>query len=251
MKVDEDLRRAEGRGSSLRRCPCGLNREDWHSALSHQLCHQAMELPRPVFLSLRAALGHVKGKIKQRGWILSDMVRERRAQWPNGRDWGEGGAEGRTRSQPGDQPNTSQGNSRVSQRALGCAVKKVRPSRPDGASVAPEPPSGLRVRVREGMVLPPGPPRSHLQEEAGLPELPEVAVAVALARVMVRGPVFAAHVEDEWVANAGRKAIRAVREGVPWGLAHLPEPAFLEHIGGCASTHLPDNPCLCQPRAEE
>lgn len=101
------------------------------------------------------------------------------------------------------------------------------------------------------MVLPPGPPRSHLQEEAGLPELPEVAVAVALARVMVRGPVFAAHVEDEWVANAGRKAIRAVREGVPWGLAHLPEPAFLEHIGGCASTHLPDNPCLCQPRAEE
>ena len=65
------------------------------------------------------------------------------------------------------------------------------------------------------MVLPPGPPRSHLQEEAGLPELSEVAVAVALARVMVRGPVFAAHVEDEWVANAGKK-IRAVR-GCPVG----------------------------------
>ena len=85
------------------------------------------------------------------------------------------------------------------------------------------------------------PPRSHLQEEARLSELPEITVAVALARVMVRGPVFAAHVEDEWVANAGKKSIRAMR-GCPGELAHLPEPEFLGHIGGCASTHLPDKP---------
>lgn len=105
------------------------------------------------------------------------------------------------------------------------------PSHSDGASMAPEPPSGLRVRVREGMVLPPGPSRSHLQgrdgpssgpsqshlqEETRLPELPKIAVAVALARVMVRGPVFAAHVEDEWVTNAGKEAICAVR-GCPVG----------------------------------
>ena len=137
------------------------------------------------------------------------------AKWQGlGRGWSRG-----QNSVPAGAPAQHKpGDSRVSQRALGCAVKKVRPSRPDGASVAPEPPSGLRLRVREGIVLPLGPPRSHLQEEAGLPELPEVAVAVALARVMVRGPVFAAHVEDEWVANAGRKAIRAVREGVRGGL---------------------------------
>ena len=48
-------------------------------------------------------------------------------------------------------------------------------------------------------------PGAYLEEEAGLPELPEVIVAVAFARVMVGGPVFAAHVENEWVADAGRK----------------------------------------------
>ena len=68
------------------------------------------------------------------------------------------------------------------------------------------------VREALGMLT----PRSHLQEEARLSELPEITVAVALARVMVRGPVFAAHVEDEWVANAGKKSIRAVR-GCPGG----------------------------------
>lgn len=55
------------------------------------------------------------------------------------------------------------------------------------------------------------PPGTHLQEEARLPELPEVTVAVALARVMVGGPVFAAHVEDEWIANAEKEARHAVR----------------------------------------
>lgn len=136
-----------------------------------------MELPRPVFLSLQAALGHVKGKIKQRGWILSDMVRGRRAQWPNGRDWGEGEAEGRTLSQPGDQPNRSRGNSQVSQRALGWAwVKGSRKCAPliqtgprwhpnrhqvlglglgKGWSFLRAPPS---LTCREGMVLPPAPP---------------------------------------------------------------------------------------------
>lgn len=44
-----------------------------------------------------------------------------------------------------------------------------------------------------------------LQEEAGLPELPKVPIAVALARIMVRRPVFAAHVENEGIADAERE----------------------------------------------
>lgn len=173
------------------------------------------------------------------------MVRERRAQWPNGRDWGEGEAEGRTLSQPGDQPNRSQRYSQVFQRALGCAWVK------GSRRCAPPTQMGPQWHLNHHQVLGLGlgkggsflraPPRSHLQEEARLSELPEITVAVALARVMVRGPVFAAHVEDEWVANAGKKSIRAMR-GCPGELAHLPEPEFLGHIGGCASTHLPDKP---------
>lgn len=45
-------------------------------------------------------------------------------------------------------------------------------------------------------------PSAHLQEKAGLPELSEVAVGIALAGVVVRGPVFAAHVENEGIADA-------------------------------------------------
>lgn len=59
---------------------------------------------------MAALWGMSRGKIKQRGWILlSDMVRGRRAQWPNGRDWGEGEAEGRTLSQPGTSPTEAGG----------------------------------------------------------------------------------------------------------------------------------------------
>lgn len=47
-------------------------------------------------------------------------------------------------------------------------------------------------------------PVVYLQEEARLPQLPEVPVAVALAGVMVGGPVFAAQVENEWIADAER-----------------------------------------------
>lgn len=54
-------------------------------------------------------------------------------------------------------------------------------------------------------------PGAYLQEEACLMELPEVTIAVALARVMVAGPVFAAQVENEWVADAEKEVRRAVR----------------------------------------
>lgn len=59
-------------------------------------------------------------------------------------------------------------------------------------------------------------PSVYLQEKTRLPELPKIAVAVAAMQIMVRGPVFAAHVEDEWVTNAGKEAICAVR-GCPVG----------------------------------
>lgn len=45
-------------------------------------------------------------------------------------------------------------------------------------------------------------PSAHLQEKAGLPELSEVTVGIVLAGVVVRGPVFAAHVENEGIADA-------------------------------------------------
>lgn len=48
-------------------------------------------------------------------------------------------------------------------------------------------------------------PSTNLQEEAGLPELPEVTVGIALAGVVVRGPVFAAHVENEGIADAEKE----------------------------------------------
>lgn len=52
-------------------------------------------------------------------------------------------------------------------------------------------------------------PSAHLQEKAGLPELSEVTVGIALAGVVVRGPVFAAHVENEGIADAekGRRYV--------------------------------------------
>lgn len=59
-------------------------------------------------------------------------------------------------------------------------------------------------------------PEANLQEEARLPELPEVPVAVALAGVMVGGPVFAAQVENEWVTDAERTRRHEVR-GCPVG----------------------------------
>lgn len=48
-------------------------------------------------------------------------------------------------------------------------------------------------------------PRAYLQEEACLPELAELPIAVTLARVLVGGPVLTAHVEDERIADAGKE----------------------------------------------
>lgn len=59
-------------------------------------------------------------------------------------------------------------------------------------------------------------PTVYLQEEARLPQLPEVPVAVALAGVMVGGPVFAAQVENEWITDAEKTRRHAVR-GFPGG----------------------------------
>lgn len=42
-------------------------------------------------------------------------------------------------------------------------------------------------------------------------ELPEVTIAVALARVLVAGPVFAAQVENKWVADAEKEVRHEVR----------------------------------------
>lgn len=62
---------------------------------------------------------------------------------------------------------------------------------------------------------------TNLQEKAGWPEHSEVTVGMALAGVMVRGPVFAAHVENEGIADAERETryvvhtYRDPREKVP------------------------------------
>lgn len=48
-------------------------------------------------------------------------------------------------------------------------------------------------------------PSTNLKEKAGLPELSEVTVGMALAGVMVRGPVFAAHVENEGVTDTEKE----------------------------------------------
>lgn len=48
-------------------------------------------------------------------------------------------------------------------------------------------------------------PSTNLKEKAGLPELSKVTVGMALAGVMVRGPVFAAHVENERIADTEKE----------------------------------------------
>ena len=57
---------------------------------------------------------------------------------------------------------------------------------------------------------------------------------MSLARVVVGGPVFAAHVENEWIADAEKETRHAVRgclEGLFPFLPHdITDPMFLETL---------------------
>lgn len=88
--------------------------------------------------------------------------------------------------------------------------------------VCPSHLEALEQLSQEGMAVPLPAPEAHLQEEACQPELPDFTIAVTLAQVMVRGPVFAAHVENEWIADAEKETRHAVRVRLAGSVPYLP-----------------------------